>query len=117
MELSLGDAEKDGRRLNVSDFALKAYRAAYKDAKLCKEDISNCVYGILYSPEYKMPFTSPRPSLHSPKTHLIRLRHLLPIRCGEGNRGGVGEAFAWSAWFAVLLCVSAAWRRNPVRAL
>lgn len=28
---------------------------------------------------------SPRPSLHSPKAHLIRLRHLLPIRGGEGE--------------------------------
>ena len=25
------------------------------------------------------------------KAHLIRLRHLLPVRCGEGNRSGEGE--------------------------
>jgi predicted helicase len=58
VELSLGDAEKDGRRLNVSDFALKAYRAAYKDAKIGKEDIFYYVYGILHSPEYKTRFAA-----------------------------------------------------------
>ena len=56
--MSLGDAEKDGRRLNVSDFALKAYRAAYKDAKIGKEDIFYYVYGILHSPEYKTRFAA-----------------------------------------------------------
>ena len=58
VELSLGDAEKDGRRLNVSDFALKMYRAAYKDAKIGKEDIFYYVYGILHSPEYKTRFAA-----------------------------------------------------------
>jgi len=58
VELSLGDAEKDGCRLNVSDFALKAYRAAYKDAKIGKEDIFYYVYGILHSPEYKTRFAA-----------------------------------------------------------
>jgi len=58
VELSLGDSEKDGRRLNVSDFALKAYRAAYKDVKIGKEDIFYYVYGILHSPEYKTRFAA-----------------------------------------------------------
>ena len=58
VELSLGDAEKDGRRLNVSGFALKTYRAAYKDAKIGKEDIFYYVYGILHSPEYKTRFAA-----------------------------------------------------------
>ena len=58
VELSLGDAEKNGRRVNVSDFALKAYRAAYNDAKIAKEDIFYFVYGILHSPEYKTRFAA-----------------------------------------------------------
>ena len=58
VELSLGDAEKDGRRLNVSDFALKAYRDSYNNSKITKEDIFYYVYGILHSPEYKMRFAA-----------------------------------------------------------
>jgi predicted helicase len=58
VELSLGDAEKDGRRLNVSDFALKEYRTAYKDAKISKEDIFYYVYGILHSLEYRTRFAA-----------------------------------------------------------
>ena len=54
----MGDAEQDGRRLNVSDFALKAYREAYPDAKIGKEDIFYYVYGILHSPEYKTRFAA-----------------------------------------------------------
>jgi len=58
VELNLGDTEKDGRRINISDFALKEYRAAYKDAKIGKEDIFYYVYGILHSPEYKTRFAA-----------------------------------------------------------
>ena len=58
VELKLGDAAKDGRQLNVSEFALKEFRAAYKDAKLGKEDIFYYVYGVLHSPEYKTRFAA-----------------------------------------------------------
>jgi predicted helicase len=58
MELGLGDAEKDARRLNVSDFALSSYRTAYPDTQIRKEDIFYYVYGILHSPEYKSRFAS-----------------------------------------------------------
>jgi predicted helicase len=47
-----------GWRENVSDFALKEYRAAYKDAKIGKEDIFFYVYGVLHSPEYKTRFAA-----------------------------------------------------------
>jgi hypothetical protein len=39
VELDLGDVAENGRRLNISDFALKTYRAAYKDANIGKVDI------------------------------------------------------------------------------
>ena len=42
----------------MNDFALKAYRAAYTDAKIGKEDIFYYVYGILHSPEYKTRFAA-----------------------------------------------------------
>jgi predicted helicase len=58
VELDLGDAAKDGRRINVSDFALQEYCAAYSGAKIGKEDIFYYVYGILHSPEYKTRFSS-----------------------------------------------------------
>ncbi len=51
-------AAQGGWRENVSDFALKQFRAAYKDAKVQKEDIFYYVYGILHSPEYKTRFAS-----------------------------------------------------------
>jgi len=57
-QLCLDDATKEGRQLNVSDFALKEYRAAYKDPKISKEDIFYYVYGILHSPEYKTRFAA-----------------------------------------------------------
>jgi predicted helicase len=47
-----------GWRENVSDFALKQFRAGYKDAKIQKEDIFYYVYGILHSPEYKTRFAA-----------------------------------------------------------
>jgi predicted helicase len=58
VELKLGDAAKDGRQLNVSEFALKEFRAACKDAKIGKEDIFYYVYGVLHSPEYKTRFAA-----------------------------------------------------------
>jgi len=45
-------------RENVSEFALKEFRAAYPDAKIGKEDIFYYVYGILHSPEYKTRFAA-----------------------------------------------------------
>lgn len=57
-ELSLGDAEENGRQLNISAFAQKACRAVYKDTKINKEDIFYYVYGILHSPEYKARFAA-----------------------------------------------------------
>ena len=47
-----------GWRENVSEFALKEFRAAYKDAKIGKEDIFYYVYGVLHSPEYKTRFAA-----------------------------------------------------------
>jgi predicted helicase len=47
-----------GWRENVSEFALKEFRAAYKDAKVGKEDIFYYVYGVLHSPEYKTRFAA-----------------------------------------------------------
>jgi predicted helicase len=58
VELTLGDSEKDGRRMNVSDFALKNYFSAYKDVRINKEDIFYYVYGVLHSPEYKRRFAA-----------------------------------------------------------
>jgi predicted helicase len=56
-ELELDDA-KGGWKENISEFALKKYRAAYKDAKIGNEDIFYYVYGILHSPEYKQRFAA-----------------------------------------------------------
>src|SRR5205823_1856720 len=56
-ELGLNDS-KGGWQDNISDFALKAYRAAYPDEKIGKEDIFYYVYGILHSPEYKTRFAA-----------------------------------------------------------
>ena len=47
-----------GWRENVSDFALKRFRAGYKDEKIQKEDIFYYVFGILHSKEYKNRFSS-----------------------------------------------------------
>src|ERR1035441_9221314 len=61
-ELGLNDS-KAGWQENVSDFALKEYRAAYKDAKIGKEDIFYYVYGILHSPEYKTRVAADLPQM------------------------------------------------------
>lgn len=54
-EMDFGQ-EQSGRRVNISDHALKTFQAHYKDTKIGKEDIFYYVYGILHSPEYKSRF-------------------------------------------------------------
>src|SRR5882672_5881242 len=43
------------------------------------------------------------PSLHSPTHTSSVLRHLLPIRCGEGHRVGEGSSFAFLAFFSAFI--------------
>lgn len=57
LELNLGD-DQGKRRVNVSDFAIKKFRSAYKDEVIGKEDIFYYIYGILHSPEYKKRFAA-----------------------------------------------------------
>jgi predicted helicase len=47
-----------GWRENISDFALKQFRATYGDWTIGKEDIFYYVYGILHSREYKQRFAA-----------------------------------------------------------
>jgi predicted helicase len=44
------------RRDGITDWALKAFQSAYKDATIGKVDIFWYVYGVLHSPEYKQRF-------------------------------------------------------------
>lgn len=44
------------RRDGITDWALKAFQVAYKDATITKVDIFWYVYGVLHSPEYKQRF-------------------------------------------------------------
>ncbi|WP_353571506.1 type ISP restriction/modification enzyme [Candidatus Albibeggiatoa sp. nov. BB20] len=43
---------------NISDETLQAFRKAYPDQTISKEDIFYYVYGVLHSPEYKTRFAS-----------------------------------------------------------
>jgi predicted helicase len=57
-QLTFAEKSKAESKCNVSEFALKEFRAAYKDAKIGKEDIFYYVYGVLHSPEYKTRFAA-----------------------------------------------------------
>lgn len=54
--LNLGS--DDGRKSNITDYALESFRTTYSDKKISKEDIFHYVYGVLHSPEYKSRFAS-----------------------------------------------------------
>ncbi len=50
------DEDGTNRRENITDWALKQFRAYYKDKKLTKWDIFYYVYGLLHNPGYRTKF-------------------------------------------------------------
>jgi len=53
-----GDAPGFHRRDGILDSSLRAFREAYDDVELTKEDVFYYIYGVLHSPEYRTRFES-----------------------------------------------------------
>ena len=43
---------------NISDTALRTFRSHYQDNKITKDDIFDCVYGVLHAPGYRKRFAN-----------------------------------------------------------
>jgi len=54
--VSSSDGDGLQRKENITDAALAAFRARYKDDAIGKEDIFFYVYGVLHSPDYRRRF-------------------------------------------------------------
>jgi predicted helicase len=99
------------RRENITDWALKGFRAHYADESISKWDIFYYVYALLHHPTYRsryqaalkkelprIPFVPPHPPTPSPslkvgegeKANPSSKVPLAPLSEGEGDLGGEG---------------------------
>ena len=74
------------RRENVTDWALKQFRAHYKDKKICKWDIFYYVYGLLHHAGYRGKFAD------NLKRELPRMPLAPGLRRVQQRRPGAGPA-------------------------